>query len=248
MEALHARSTTAANPDVETSSADYLRRFSGPAGKYFLQRQATVLWKLLGDVAAGRVLDVGGAHGQLAPHLAERGWRVTVHGTSPVCESNLRELHGVRDCSFLLGPLEAIPAPDRGYDLVVAIRLLTHVEDWKGVLAELCRTSSRELVFDFPSTKGINALTPLLFGAKKRYEGNTRTYRNFSRAELEECLLSHGFRPVAWSGQLILPMVLHRMTGAVAPLRWIEALADALGLTPGYGSPVLIRAVREPDR
>lgn len=248
MQTQNARQVAGANPDVETSSADYLGRFSGPAGRYFLQRQAAVLWKLLGDAPAAHVLDVGGAHGQLAPLLAERGWAVTVHGTSPVCERNLRELHGVRNCSFLLGPLEAIPAPDRGYDMVIAIRLLTHVEDWQGVLAELCRISGRELVFDFPSTKGINALTPLLFGAKKRYEGNTRTYRNFSRVELEDCLLSHGFKPVAWSGQLFLPMVLHRMMGAIAPLRWIEALADAIGLAGAYGSPVLVRAVREPDR
>ncbi len=58
MQAQNARPVAGANPDLETSSADYLRRFSGPAGKYFLQRQAAVLWKLLGDVPAARVLDV----------------------------------------------------------------------------------------------------------------------------------------------------------------------------------------------
>lgn len=241
------KSLSEACPDVETSSSDYLSRFSGSAGALFLERQAEVLRNMLAGVSPGTVLDVGGSHAQIAPILSACGWDVTVHGTSPVCEINLRELHGVRDCHFLLGPLEAIPVPDRGYDMVVAIRLLAHVEDWQRVLAELCRASRRELVVDFPITKGINALTPLLFAAKQRYERNTRAYRNFCRTELEECLSINGFRPVSWAGQFLLPMVLHRMTGGIAPLRWIETLADALGVTEAYGSPVLVRAVRELD-
>ncbi len=247
MQAGNSQSLSEAQPDVETSAADYLARFSGPAGRFFLDCQAALLWQLLADVSPGRVLDVGGGHAQLAPLLSAHGWGVTVHGTSPVCETNLRELHGVRDCSFLLGPLQPLPCPDREYDLVVAIRLLTHVDDWQGLLGELCRVSARDLIIDFPVSLGANGLTPLLFPAKKLYERNTRTYRNFSVQELSDCLQQNGFMPIAWSGQFVLPMVLHRMTGAAAPLRLLESAARLSGLTRRYGSPVLMRAVRKLD-
>lgn len=238
------QSLSEAQPDIETSSSDYLARFSGHAGRFFLDRQAAVLEQLLAGARPGRVLDVGGGHAQLAPLLSARGWDVTVHGTSRACEENLRNLHGVADCSFLLGPLGSLPCSDQEYDLVVAVRLLTHVDDWQGLIEEMCRVSRRDLVFDFPVSLGANGLTPILFPAKKFYERNTRTYRNFSLRELSDCLQRHGFQPVASSGQFILPMVLHRMTRAAAPLRLLESIARRSGLTRRYGSPVLLRAVR----
>ncbi|MGA1577006.1 MAG: class I SAM-dependent methyltransferase [Steroidobacteraceae bacterium] len=233
-----------AQPDIETSSSDYLARFSGHAGRFFLERQAAVLEQLLGEGSPGKVLDVGGGHAQLAPLLSARGWDVTVHGTSRVCEENLRNLHGVNDCSFLLGPLGPLPCTDREYDLVVAVRLLTHVDDWQGMVQELCRVSRRDLIIDFPVSIGLNGLSPILFPAKKLYERNTRAYRNFSMRELSDCLKKHGFQAVASSGQFVLPMVLHRMTRAAAPLRLLESIARLSGLTRRYGSPVLLRAVR----
>lgn len=245
MQAGDYQSLSEAKPDVETSSADYLARFSGRAGRYFLDCQAEVLWRLLEGVSPGKALDVGGCHAQLAPLLSARGWDVTVHGTSPVCETNLRTLHGVRDCSFLLGPLRPLPCSRQEYELVIAIRLLTHVDDWQGLVGELCRASSRDLIIDFPVATGANGLSPLLFPAKKLYERNTRSYRNFSVEELADCLRQHGFITVASSGQFILPMVLHRMTGAAAPLRLIEWAARRSGLTRRYGSPVLLRAIRQ---
>jgi ubiquinone/menaquinone biosynthesis C-methylase UbiE len=231
-------------PDVETSSADYARRFAGPAGRYLLAVQARAVQAALAGLAPGSALDVGGGHGQLVAPLRARGWRVTVHGTDPVCESNLRELHGERDCEFVCGPLERLPFPDRSFDLVIAVRLLSHVEAWPALLAEMSRVARRAVVIDYPNKAGLNALTPLLFGLKKSLEGNTRTYASFARAELAREFSRHGLHVEREVKQFFLPMVVHRMGRGAAPLRAAEALLRITGVTALAGSPVILRADR----
>lgn len=231
-------------PDVETSSAGYARRFSGRAGRYLLQIQEEALMRALRDCPPGRVLDVGGAHGQLVDSLRSLGWSVTVLGSSEECGYNLRVLHGKRDCEFVCSDILHLSFPDASFELVTSVRLLSHVEDWEGFLGELCRVSARWIVIDYPSTSGVNALTPLLFKAKKRLEGNTRTYRSFSARELDRVLSSHGYRKGAISKQFVLPMALHRVCGSAAPLRLAESVSRAIGLTAIAGSPVMLRADR----
>ncbi len=232
-------------PDIETSSAGYARRFSGRAGRYLLDVQSRSIEKVLRGLPPGRALDVGGGHGQLVDQLRRLGWEVTVHGTDPVCEQNLRELHGKRECGFALGPVERLPAADRSYDLVIAVRLISHVDEWPRVVAEMCRVASRAVVIDYPSTRGLNALTPLLFGVKKYLEGNTRTYTSFSRQQLLAQFSRHGFDDPRLERQFFMPMVVHRVGKAVAPLRWMEAACRALGLTGLAGSPVILRVDRK---
>jgi ubiquinone/menaquinone biosynthesis C-methylase UbiE len=231
-------------PDIETSSADYARRFAGRAGAYLLERQAQTVCAAIEGLRPGTVLDVGGGHGQLVDVLRARGWRVTVHGTDSACETNLRTLHGKRDCEYVQGDLFKLPAADRSYDLVTAVRLISHVEAWPRLLAEMARVARRAVVIDYPSAFALNALTPLLFGLKKSLEGNTRTYTSFSRRELCAELEKQGFSCAAQKKQFFLPMVLHRMGGGTAPMRAAEGLCRAIGLTALAGSPVILRADR----
>lgn len=232
------------HPDVETSSAGYARRFSGRAGRYLLQMQEDALTLVLRDCPPGRVLDVGGAHGQLVDPLRTLGWSVTVLGSSEECGHNLHALHGKRDCEFVCSDILHPPCPDASFELVTAVRLISHVERWEAFLGELCRISARWVVIDYPSTSGINALTPLLFRVKKGLEGNTRTYRSFSARELDGVLSSHGYRKGAISKEFVLPMALHRVCSAAAPLRLAESASRAIGLTSVAGSPVMLRADR----
>jgi ubiquinone/menaquinone biosynthesis C-methylase UbiE len=231
-------------PDIETSSADYASRFSGDAGRYLLDTQARCIAEAIRDLAPGSVLDVGGGHGQLVGALSKAGWRVTVHGTDPACEKNLRELHGHTECRFVTGPLNRLPAADRSFDLVIAVRLLPHVNDWPALLREMCRVARRSVVVDYPSKGGLNALTPLLFGVKKSLEGNTRRYASFSRRELEPTLSGSGFRVRTEQRQFFLPMVVHRVGKAAPPLRAAEQIFRQTGLTRVAGSPVILRADR----
>jgi SAM-dependent methyltransferase len=238
------------HPDVETSSAGYARRFCGRSGTYFLQNQADALTRILRNCSPGRAgssaraLDVGGAHGQLVDPLRSLGWSVTVIGSTAECGYNLRTLHGKRGCEFVCSDILHLPFPDASFALVTSVRLLAHVEDWERFLGELCRVSARWVVVDYPSTSGLNALTPLLFGVKKRLEGNTRHYRSFSAGELGRVFSSHGYRTGAVSKQFVLPMALHRACGSAAPLRLAESASRAIGLTAIAGSPVTLRADR----
>ena len=235
----------AETPDIETSSAEYASRFAGRAGRYFLDVQARTVSQALEGLVPGTVLDVGGGHGQLVDPLTRLGWKVTVHGTSAECGRNLRTLHGQRDCEFLLGRLFGLPVADRSFDVVTGVRLLAHVPDWQRLVAELCRVARRSVVVDYPSKSGVNALTPLLFGLKKSYEKNTRTYLSFTHRELAEEFGRHGFAVRRVVKQFFLPMVAHRAGKGMAPLRWAEGLCRVSGLTALAGSPVILRVDRE---
>lgn len=230
--------------DIETSSADYARRFAGKAGRYLLDVQAMAVREALRGLKPGRALDVGGGHGQLVPVLRELGWNVTVHGSDPECERNLRELHGQRDVEFLLSDMFAVPRPDASFDLVLAVRLVSHCDDWPRLLAEMCRLSRQAVLIDYPCQSGLNALTPWLFSLKKSLEGNTRTYTSFSRAQLAQQFAASGFDRLTEVKQFLLPMVVHRRTHAAAPFRAFESVARSVGLTGRFGSPAILRADR----
>lgn len=231
-------------PDVETSSAGYAQRFSGRSGSYLLRSQADALTRILRNCPPGRALDVGGGHGQLVDPLRSLGWSITVLGSSAECGHNLRTLHGKRDCEFVCSDILHLPFHDASFTLVTSVRLLAHMEAWERFLAELCRVSARWVIVDYPSTSGFNALTPILFGLKKRLEGNTRSYRSFSPGELYRVFSAQGYEKGAVSKQFVLPMALHRVCGSAAPLRLAESASRAIGLTAIAGSPVTLRADR----
>jgi len=231
-------------PDVETSSANYASRFAGSSGRYLLDVQADAIRKVLKGLPPGTALDVGGGHGQLVDLLQEAGWKTTVHGTDGECERNLRELHAKRDVPFLKGDLFSLPVADRSFDLVIAVRLISHVDAWQRLVAEMCRVARKSVVIDYPSTSGFNALTPLLFRMKRSMEGNTRTYTSFSRAELRTEFRRHGFTRSTERKQFFMPMVVHRMGRGNALLRGAEAIFRGVGLTALAGSPVILRVDR----
>ena len=60
------------------------------------------------------------------------------------------------------------------------------------------------------------------------------------RLELER----HGFGEVREIKQFLMPMVVHRKGRGAAPLRALEVLFRAVGLTSLWGSPVILRAQR----
>jgi ubiquinone/menaquinone biosynthesis C-methylase UbiE len=137
-----------------------------------------------------------------------------------------------------------LPFGPQSFDVVVAVRLLPHVRNWPRLLAELCRVARSTVVIDYPRTAGLNGLTPILFPLKKRLEGDTRYYRNFRDAEVDEVLRVCGFAPRERRAQFILPMVVHRRANGARALRAVERAAKSLRLTRTLGSPVVLRADR----
>jgi 2-polyprenyl-3-methyl-5-hydroxy-6-metoxy-1,4-benzoquinol methylase len=226
--------------DVETSSAQYARRFAGPVGRWFLDVQARAVLDLLAPWPAARILDVGGGHAQLAGPLASAGHAVTVLGSDVSCAARLEGLA----VEFRAGDLLEPPFPARSFDAVVCFRLLPHIARWEALVGALCGLATRAVIVDYPTTRSLNALAGTLFGLKKTVEKDTREFAVFRDAEVEQAFAAGGFRPTARRAQFVLPMALHRGL-RLAPLsRVLEAGARALGLTAAFGSPVILRADR----
>ena len=228
-------------PDLVSSSDAYARRFCGRAGTLFLARQSALLRAALADKHRVTILDIGGGHGQLTPALLAYGHDVTVLGSEPA--SGPDRTGGAR---FVAGRITAPPFAEGEFDTVLAFRMLAHVADWRGFLGELCRVARRTVVVDFPSWMSANAASAALYPAKRLYERDTRPFHSFHTATISRALSEHGFIASFCSGEWLLPMVMHRMGHAAAPLRWVEAVGERTGLTRRLGNPVILRADRLP--
>lgn len=233
--------------DVESSSDDYARRFSGPSGAWMLEVQERGFVEVLSTAPGVTVLDVGGGHGQLALPLARRGWQVTVFASDPSCRHRIDRAVSEGLVRFQTGDLLNLPFADRSFDTVVSVRMLTHCRRWERFVAELCRVASRAVIVDYPTSQSVNRIAPALFGAKKRLEGNTRLWRLFRHREVENAFAAAGFGVHARRPQFFLPMVLHRMLRVLPASKALEGLAAGLGLTNRWGSPVILEARRIPN-
>jgi len=186
------------------------------------------------------VLEVGGGHGQLTSALLAAGHRVCVHGSHGSCHDRLRK-RGVT-VDFVTSSLWQLPFAEHSFDLVVAIRLLAHVEDCPSLLAELARVSRGLVLLDFPVRGAAHRMAPWLFRAKRAVEGNTRPYFDYPVSEVEQALDGVGLRVLGVHRQLAFPMALHRALKRPGLSRRLESAADRIGLTGAVGSPVLILA------
>jgi hypothetical protein len=231
-------------PDVETASEGYARRFAGEVGAYFLAVQAETVLALLSPWPRARVLEVGGGHAQLAPPLVERGFRVTVTGSEEACRERLDRGLPAGSFGFEVCDLARLPFSDRSFDVVLAVRLLTHLECWREALGEMCRVADRAVIVDYPDTRSFNRLYGLLFSWKRAVEGNTRTFRCFRPGEVIAECARHGFGRPAVRRQFFVPMVVHRALGTAAVSRTVERASGLLGLTRAFGSPVVLRVER----
>src|SRR5207249_3862852 len=113
------------------------------------------------------------------------------------------------------GSLLRAPWPDASFDAALAFRLLPHVERWRELLAELCRLARRVVIVDYPTSRSVNAVSGALFGVKKGIEGDTRPFRVFRDAEIEDTLAAASFRTTDRRPQFLL---LRRRGG-----RWASA-------------------------
>jgi 2-polyprenyl-3-methyl-5-hydroxy-6-metoxy-1,4-benzoquinol methylase len=230
--------------DVETSTEGYARRFAGPVGAFFLARQAYTTLDLLRPWPGGSVLEVGGGHAQLVDPLVVAGHPVTVYGSDRVCGERLEPWTSSARATFRAGDLLRAPWPDRSFDVVLAVRLLPHVTQWRALIAEMSRLARRAVIVDYPTRRSVNAVSRVFFAFKKGLEGNTRPFRVFRDKEIGNAFAAAGYVSTARRPQFFLPMALHRAIGSVALARSLEGGARLLGLTAALGSPVILRVER----
>jgi ubiquinone/menaquinone biosynthesis C-methylase UbiE len=234
--------------DIESSSEMYARRFAGPVGQWFVDRQARFTLQCLEGLPAGAtVLDVGGGHAQTASPLAEAGYRVTVVGSDPSCGERLRSLTTAGRCRFEVADLLALPYDPASFDAVICYRLLAHSIDWRRLVGELCRVARHRVVVDYPAWRSVNFASHALFKIKNSIErGTTRPFALYGRGEVARAFAQAGFTVTAERPQFFLPMALYRLAKSVPLARTAEGLAQSLALTGLFGSPVIARADRRP--
>src|SRR5207245_2125337 len=231
-------------PDVETSSDDYARRFSGAVGAWFLEAQARLTLALIARWPRARVLDVGGGHAQLTGPLVDAGYDVTVYGSEARCAARLRPWLDQGRVRFQAGDLASLAVADHAYDVAVCYRLLPHVERWRELVAELCRVARAAVLVDYPTRRSLNAAAGPLFALKRGVEGDTRPFTVFADADVRAALAAASFAVTARRGEFVLPMALHRAVGLAPLSRAAEGLLGLLGLRRALGSPVILRAER----
>jgi ubiquinone/menaquinone biosynthesis C-methylase UbiE len=231
--------------DIETSSDDYAQRFSGEIGSWFLKVQEEAVLKMLTSYPGASVLDVGGGHGQLTGPLIQNGYKVSVLGSAEVCKKRIQEFIDKGCCEFITGDILELPYPDRAFDIVISFRLLPHVTRWKQLIAELIRVARKAVIVDYPSVHSINYISPLLFSFKKQLEGNTRPFTLFSESELLEVFKLYHFIYAERYAEFSLPMVFHRVLKSLRFSSFTEKVCRILGLTQLFGSPVILKLVRE---
>ena len=231
--------------DIETSNDDYATRFKGKTGAWMLDVQTKLTVKHLAKLPKGTLLDVGGGHGQLAHPLAEQGWNITVLGSSKSCEHRIKDLTEANKAKFVVGNVIELPFPDKSFDVVICFRLLTHCDHWEQLVKELCRVSRGPVIVDYPTSQSINAIAPMFFAAKKKFEKNTRTWKLFRHKEVTDAFESAGAKIVSRRKQFAMPMVVHRALKCAALSSFLEGCCRAIGLTMLCGSPVILKAVRK---
>ena len=228
--------------DIETASEDYATRFSGEVGSYFLDLQLAITLQLLNDYSATTLLDVGGGHGQLAVPLAQKGYQVTVTGSDDSCRQRLDARLSPSQFSYATCNMLELPYEDNSFDVVLAFRLIPHVDRWPELIAELSRVARFGVIVDYPDIRSFNKLNSMLFALKKNLEGNTRPFTLFTRKQILGEFAKNGMDRTVLRPEFFFPMVLHRKVGSAAFSATVEKAAALLGLTRFFGSPIVVSA------
>ncbi len=228
--------------DIETSNDDYATRFKGKTGAWMLDMQTKLTRRHLAKIKRGTMLDVGGGHGQLAHPLADDGWDITVLGSAMSCEHRIKDLTDTGRAKFIMGNVIELPFEDNSFDVVICFRLLTHCDHWEQLVKELCRVSRGPVIVDYPTSQSINAIAPIFFNAKKKYEKNTRTWTLFKHKQVTDAFAAAGANIISRRKQFALPMVIHRALKCAELSGFSEGICRITGLTALCGSPVIVLA------
>ncbi len=226
------------SPDIETASTEYAKRFSGEWGKYLLSRQEKLVADCLPKGHEQTLLSVGGGHAQLANLYTRRSFEISVYGS----EGASVELLVPYDIQYQSGNILSLPYQNEAFDVVVAIRLLTHLVDWPKMIEEMCRVSKGQIIIEYPSARSLNIISPLLFKLKRKIETDTRTFRLFNESEIRAELARHGYQVEFRRGQFFFPLVVHRVLKSHWLLRGLESLLALVRLSHLFGSPVILSA------
>lgn len=231
-------------PDIHSSSEGYATRFQGAVGSWLIDVQDQILISFFAQLPGQplKILDVGGGHGQVHKVLREKPANLLDYTLFGSCEESIRRVQStmaVEQKEIVTGDLLALPFPDKHFDVVVSMRILSHMRDWRGFMRELTRVSRLAVIVDYPVQRSFNFLTPQLFEFKRGFEGNTRNYTVFDESAVIREFETQDFKLQSRRAQFFLPMVLHRRIGLLPLSKALELAASWVGGTRFFGSPVI---------
>lgn len=224
-------------------------RFSGPIGEFIAGHQLSFLASHMGPPEDLRILDVGAGTGRTALPLSRSGARVVAADASSRMLSILTEKAFLQGTRIQACRIDAhhLPFPDRSFDVVISLRMIMHVVDWRSALAELCRVARKRVMVDFPPATGFAGLAPLLHPLIRPFNRNHQSYKVFAVREIRNALRSEGFDVEAMDRHLVLPFGLHRAVNSLRFSRLAEGLLEKAGLRCRFGAPVTVAACRRED-
>lgn len=197
---------------------------------------------MLAPYPGATILDLGGGHGQIAEALIQRQYDVTVGGSDPVCAARLKPLVERDLCKFEVVDFLNLPFEDKSFGVVMSYRLLPHMTEWQRFIAEMTRVAQICVIVDYPEKQSINYSAPQLLRRTKQLD---ESYTSFDEGELLGEFDLHHFRICERYPEFFLPMVLHRTMKMQKVSESLERLSRRLGLTTKYGSPVILKMIRE---
>lgn len=227
------------SPDVDSSTLIYKERFKGDVGNWFLNVQGNAILKFLKQSNSKSILYVGGGHAQNIDELINAGFNITIQGSHESCKILLEKYIEKDKIKFIVSDLCQLPFENNHFDTVIAIRMLTHLSNWKGFIKEIIRVSNNSIIVDYPSVRSVNIFSEILFIFKKAIEKTTRKYKIFydkdilNEFRINNCIL------VDKKPQFFMPMVFHRFLKIVKLSQFIEKIMNILFLTKFFGSPVI---------
>jgi SAM-dependent methyltransferase len=240
----HYSYTVYADPQTARTFDD--RRFGGPIGELVAEAQAAVILQMAGDISGRPVLDVGTGTGRAALLLANAGGDVTGVDASEQMLAIAREraLGAGRSIRFIQRDAHALEFADRSFDVAISLRVLMHSPRWRVALAELCRVSSRRVIFDYPSARSAALLQSAFRRVAARAGVKTEPYRVFTDGEVAAAVAAAGFQIRSVHRQFVLPIAMHKAIGSRSATTRVEALLERAGLLRLLGSPVTVMAER----
>ena len=232
-------------PDIESSSDEYAKRFSGRAGAFLLSHQCFYTEKHIRQIGAKRVLDVGGGHAQNVPVIESMGIALTVTGSTQACATRVNRLKSSKETQFICSNLQNLALAPRQFPHVISYRIVSHMADWHGFIQELCRVSSNAVTIDFAATRSVNFFSELAFKLKHGQEQDTRRYNVIAEADIDQAFKTAGFSKEIRSPQFFFPMAIHRKLSLPVVSKLLEGAAKAIGLNALFGSPIIVTYRRD---
>jgi ubiquinone/menaquinone biosynthesis C-methylase UbiE len=135
-----------------------------------------IIRRMVDSIPPGRALDAACGTGRYARYMSERGHKVSAVDMTPAMLDRARA--NAPDAEFKVGTLEALPFPDRTFDLVMCGLALTHLPEIARAIAEMARVlkpGGTAIIADHHPMAGFLGGSAI-FQDKERFYRNVRSY------------------------------------------------------------------------